>query len=55
MDIQATELEFEEDIHTLSVFSPVIEDICQGSAGVKKLLSCARLSLLPRNNSMYDL
>ena len=40
VDIQATELEFEEDIHTLNVFSPVIKDICHGSASVETLLSC---------------
>ena len=40
VDIEATELEFEEDNHTLSVFSQVIEDICQGSASVETLLSC---------------
>ena len=38
VDIQATELEFEEDIHTLSVFSPVIKDICQVSARVETLV-----------------
>ena len=46
MDIQATELEFEEDIHTLRVFSPVIEDICQGSASVETLLSCVDVNRL---------
>ena len=42
MDIQATELEFEEDIHTLSVFSPVIEDICQESASVETFIVMGR-------------